>query len=193
MSLEHEQVHTSLKLWKTAFMDAYETICPVRTAVQRLQLLECPFYVGKIKEQCVARLDVAMFNAILRQSKDEGPTEPISNPMAETAPVGLPISFDLLTAPSELVMLPKDMLSSNKVRKENLIMVYFAAIVLPEQSLASEKAGLDVSKKDFSVQLRLVILGTFLCTRAIGLMPIIDQAYLTMKDASAEFAACSIT
>ena len=31
-SLEHEQVHTSVKLWKTAFMDVCERICPVRAA-----------------------------------------------------------------------------------------------------------------------------------------------------------------
>lgn len=30
-------------------------------------------------EQCVARLDVAMFNAILRESANEIPTDPVSD------------------------------------------------------------------------------------------------------------------
>ncbi|GJS23702.1 ferric reduction oxidase 7, chloroplastic-like protein [Tanacetum coccineum] len=148
-SLENEKVHTSLKFLKIAFIDAYETICPVPAAVQQLRLLECPFYVGKIMEQCVARLDVAMFNAILRPTKDEGPTDPISDPISDAGVLPIPLgkaSFGVL------VMLLKDMLSRNKLRKENLIMVYFAAIVLPEQSLASQKTGLAVSKKGLTLK-----------------------------------------
>ncbi|KAH1084353.1 hypothetical protein J1N35_024114 [Gossypium stocksii] len=34
-------------------------------------------------EQCVARLDVAMFNAILCESKDEIATDPISYPIID--------------------------------------------------------------------------------------------------------------
>jgi hypothetical protein len=40
-------------------------------------------------EQCVARLDIAMFNAILRESEDEIPTDPMSDPI--TDPKVLPI------------------------------------------------------------------------------------------------------
>lgn len=40
-------------------------------------------------EQCTARLDVAMFNAILRKSADEVPADPESNPI--TNPKVLPI------------------------------------------------------------------------------------------------------
>jgi len=40
-------------------------------------------------EQCVARLDVAMFNAILRESANEIPTDPISDPIVD--PKVLPI------------------------------------------------------------------------------------------------------
>jgi hypothetical protein len=40
-------------------------------------------------EQCIARLDVAMFNAILRESDDEIPTDPMSDPI--TDPKVLPI------------------------------------------------------------------------------------------------------
>jgi hypothetical protein len=40
-------------------------------------------------EQCIARLDVAMFNAILRESDDEIPTDPMSDPI--TDPKVLPV------------------------------------------------------------------------------------------------------
>jgi len=40
-------------------------------------------------EQCVARLDVAMFNGILRESGDEIPTDPISDAISD--PKVLPI------------------------------------------------------------------------------------------------------
>lgn len=35
-------------------------------------------------EQCVARLDVAMFNAILRESAYEIPTDPVSDPIVDS-------------------------------------------------------------------------------------------------------------
>lgn len=37
----------------------------------------------QVMEQCVARLDVAMFNAILRESADEIPTDPVSDPISD--------------------------------------------------------------------------------------------------------------
>ena len=40
-------------------------------------------------EQCVARLDVAMFNAILHESEEEIPTDPVSDPISD--PKVLPI------------------------------------------------------------------------------------------------------
>jgi hypothetical protein len=42
-----------------------------------------------VMEQCVARLDVAMFNAILHESASEIPTDPISDPIVD--PKVLPI------------------------------------------------------------------------------------------------------
>lgn len=35
-------------------------------------------------EQCIARLDVSMFNAILRKSADEIPTDPVSDPISDS-------------------------------------------------------------------------------------------------------------
>lgn len=41
-------------------------------------------------EQCVARLDVAMFNAILRESIHEIPTDPVSDPIVEPRVLPIP-------------------------------------------------------------------------------------------------------
>ena len=35
-------------------------------------------------EHCVAHLDIAMFNAILRESENEIPTDPISDPIVDS-------------------------------------------------------------------------------------------------------------
>ncbi|KAE8680878.1 hypothetical protein F3Y22_tig00111366pilonHSYRG00267 [Hibiscus syriacus] len=41
-------------------------------------------------EQCVARLDVAMFNAVLRDSGDEIPTDPVSDPISDLLVLPIP-------------------------------------------------------------------------------------------------------
>ncbi|PKI60370.1 hypothetical protein CRG98_019306 [Punica granatum] len=41
-------------------------------------------------EQCVARLDVAMFNALLRESADEIPTDPVSDPIGDSEVLPIP-------------------------------------------------------------------------------------------------------
>lgn len=41
-------------------------------------------------EQCVSRLDVAMFNAILRESAEEIPTDPISDPIVDSKVLPIP-------------------------------------------------------------------------------------------------------
>lgn len=41
-------------------------------------------------EQCIARLDVAMFNAILRESALEIPTDPISDPIVDSKVLPIP-------------------------------------------------------------------------------------------------------
>lgn len=46
-------------------------------------------------EQCIARLDVAMFNAILRESAHQIPTDPDSDPISD--PRVLPIPAGVLS------------------------------------------------------------------------------------------------
>ncbi|KAJ9564047.1 hypothetical protein OSB04_000013 [Centaurea solstitialis] len=165
VSYDQEQVNSSLELWKTAFMEVCERICPVRAAGRDCGCL-CVLST-MIMKQCMGRLDVAMFNAILRESADEGPTDPVSDPISDARVLPIPSgkasfgagaqlkktigtwsrwltdrfgieindsltnenelayehdisfnSFHLLNALSELMMLPKDMLLSNTIRKE---------------------------------------------------------------------------
>ncbi|KVH92775.1 uncharacterized protein LOC112515961 [Cynara cardunculus var. scolymus] len=87
-SHDQEQANFSMELWKTAFMDACERICPVRAGGHDCGCL--PVLSRLVMEQCMARLDVAMFNAILRESADEVPTDPVSDPISDARV--LPIS-----------------------------------------------------------------------------------------------------
>ncbi|KAM7280523.1 hypothetical protein ACFE04_007657 [Oxalis oulophora] len=72
----------SLELWKQAYTDACERICPVRAVGHACGCL--PVLARLVMEQCIARLDVAMFNAILRESADEIPTDPVSDPISDS-------------------------------------------------------------------------------------------------------------
>lgn len=87
-SADEEQVNFSLDLWKKAFEDACERLCPVRAGGHECGCL--PVLARLIMEQCVARLDVAMFNAILREYDDELPTDPVSDPISEAKVLPIP-------------------------------------------------------------------------------------------------------
>ncbi|XP_066355278.1 uncharacterized protein [Miscanthus floridulus] len=82
-----QQATISMDIWKKAFKEASERLCPVRAAGHECGCL--PMLTKLVMEQCIARLDVAMFNAILRESDDEIPTDPMSDPI--TDPKVLPI------------------------------------------------------------------------------------------------------
>ncbi|XP_049936680.1 uncharacterized protein LOC116265265 [Nymphaea colorata] len=69
----------SISLWKKAFQDAFERLCPVRAAGHECGCL--PLLAKLVMEQCVVWLDIAMFNTILRESPDGIPTDPISDPI----------------------------------------------------------------------------------------------------------------
>ncbi|XP_052138723.1 uncharacterized protein LOC127757269 [Oryza glaberrima] len=82
-----QQATLSIDIWKKAFKEASEKLCPVRAAGHECGCL--PLLAKLVMEQCIARLDVAMFNAILRESDDEIPTDPMSDPI--TDPKVLPV------------------------------------------------------------------------------------------------------
>ncbi|KAJ0053054.1 hypothetical protein Pint_02959 [Pistacia integerrima] len=85
---DQDQVNFSLDHWKKAFKDACERLCPVRAGGHECGCLH--LLAKLIMEQCVARLDVAMFNAILRESDDEIPTDPVSDPISDSKVLPIP-------------------------------------------------------------------------------------------------------
>ncbi|XP_073117774.1 uncharacterized protein [Elaeis guineensis] len=84
---DQQQGSFSSNLWKSAFHDAFTRLCPVRAGGHECGCL--PVLARMVIEQCVSRLDVAMFNAILRESANEIPTDPVSDPIVD--PKVLPI------------------------------------------------------------------------------------------------------
>ncbi|GAV64295.1 NT-C2 domain-containing protein [Cephalotus follicularis] len=85
---DQDQENLSSELWKKAFKDACERLCPVRAGGHECGCL--PVLARLIMEQCVARLDVAMFNAILRETDDEIPTDPVSDPISDSKVLPIP-------------------------------------------------------------------------------------------------------
>ncbi|KAL6844786.1 hypothetical protein ACP4OV_025445 [Aristida adscensionis] len=78
----------SIDIWKTAFHDAFSRVCPIRAARHECGCL--PVLAKLVMEHCVARLDVAMFNAILRESANEIPSDPISDPIVDSRVLPIP-------------------------------------------------------------------------------------------------------
>ncbi|CAN1173056.1 hypothetical protein LINPERPRIM_LOCUS9016 [Linum perenne] len=83
-----QQGNFSINIWKNAFQDAFRRICPVRAGGHVCGCL--PVVAKMVMEQCVARLDVAMFNAILRESANEIPTDPVSDPIVDSRVLPIP-------------------------------------------------------------------------------------------------------
>ncbi|KAM6573217.1 hypothetical protein CsatA_017297 [Cannabis sativa] len=97
---QEEQANFSLDLWKKAFRDSFERLCPVRAGGHECGCL--PMLARLIMEQCVARLDVAMFNAILREAGDEIPTDPISDPISDSKVLPIPAGKSSFGAGAQL-------------------------------------------------------------------------------------------
>ncbi|KAF8403854.1 hypothetical protein HHK36_011960 [Tetracentron sinense] len=85
---DQQQGSFSIDLWKSAFQDAFQRLCPVRAGGHECGCL--PVLARMVMEQCVARLDVAMFNAILRESAHEIPTDPVSDPIVDSKVLPIP-------------------------------------------------------------------------------------------------------
>ncbi|KAI3858449.1 hypothetical protein MKW98_021814, partial [Papaver atlanticum] len=95
-----EQVNFSLDLWKKAFKDARERLCPVRASGHECGCL--PVLARLVMEQSVARLDVPMFNAILRESVDEIPMDPVSYPISDSDVLPIPAGKSSFGAGAQL-------------------------------------------------------------------------------------------
>ncbi|KAK1382932.1 hypothetical protein POM88_020667 [Heracleum sosnowskyi] len=85
---DQEQGNNSIELWKKAFKDACERLCPIRAGGHECGCL--PVLARLVMEQLVSRLDVAMFNAVLRESAEEMPTDPVSDPIADSKVLPVP-------------------------------------------------------------------------------------------------------
>ncbi|KAH6832369.1 EEIG1/EHBP1 protein amino-terminal domain protein [Perilla frutescens var. hirtella] len=90
MRKSQQQGNFSLQLWKRAFSDACQRICPVRGGGHHSVCGCLPLLSTMIMEQLVARLDVAMFNAILRESGDEIPSDPVADPISDAKVLPIP-------------------------------------------------------------------------------------------------------
>ncbi|CAH8332508.1 unnamed protein product [Eruca vesicaria subsp. sativa] len=78
----------AIDLWKNAFKAACERLCPLRGSRKECGCL--PMLAKLVMEQLISRLDVAMFNAILRESAGEMPTDPVSDPISDINVLPIP-------------------------------------------------------------------------------------------------------
>ncbi|KAH0697453.1 hypothetical protein KY290_015321 [Solanum tuberosum] len=85
---DQEQGKFSVKLWKRALKDACERLCPLRALGHKCGCL--PVLPKLVMKQLVSRLDVAMFNAILRESTEEMPTDPMFDPISDRKVLPIP-------------------------------------------------------------------------------------------------------
>ncbi|KAL0385381.1 UNVERIFIED_CONTAM: hypothetical protein Sradi_2932400 [Sesamum radiatum] len=96
----YEQVSFSIELWKKAFKDACERLCPIRAGGRECGCLSA--LVILVMEQLVNRLDVAMFNAILRESAKDMPTDPVSDPICDSKVLPVPAGKSSFGAGAQL-------------------------------------------------------------------------------------------
>lgn len=97
---DQEQGNFSIELWKKAFKDSCERLCPVRAGGHECGCL--PLLARLVMEQLVSRLDVAMFNAILRESAEEMPTDPVSDPICDSKVLPIPAGKSSFGAGAQL-------------------------------------------------------------------------------------------
>uniref|UniRef100_A0A803PHD9 C2 NT-type domain-containing protein n=1 Tax=Cannabis sativa TaxID=3483 RepID=A0A803PHD9_CANSA len=99
-SSDHEQGNFSIDLWKKAFKDACQRLCPARAGGHECGCL--PILPRLVMEQLVDRLDVAMFNAILRENAEEMPTDPVSDPISDSKVLPIPAGRSSFGAGAQL-------------------------------------------------------------------------------------------
>ncbi|CAG7905414.1 unnamed protein product [Brassica rapa] len=79
---DQEKGSFSISLWQNAFKAALSRLCPTRGEGHECGCL--PILSKMVMEKCIARVDVAMFNAILRESEHQIPTDPVSDPILDS-------------------------------------------------------------------------------------------------------------
>ncbi|XP_076914443.1 uncharacterized protein LOC143573454 [Bidens hawaiensis] len=81
-----QQINVSINLWQNAFYDAFKRLCPVRSTGHECGCL--PELAKVVMEHCVARLDAAMFNAILREIVTDSVSDPVTVSRVLPIPAG---------------------------------------------------------------------------------------------------------
>ncbi|CAH8332160.1 unnamed protein product [Eruca vesicaria subsp. sativa] len=84
----NEKGSFSISLWQNAFKVALSRLCPMRGEGHECGCL--PILSKMVMEKCIARVDVAMFNAILRESEHQIPTDPVSDPIIDSKVLPIP-------------------------------------------------------------------------------------------------------
>ncbi|CAN1794664.1 hypothetical protein LINPERHAP1_LOCUS20381 [Linum perenne] len=97
---DQEQGNFAIVLWQKAFKDSCERLCPIRASRHECGCLHV--LARLVMEQLVARLDVAMFNAVLRESADEMPTDPVSDPISDPKVLPIPAGKSSFGAGAQL-------------------------------------------------------------------------------------------
>ncbi|XP_039116563.1 uncharacterized protein LOC120252060 isoform X2 [Dioscorea cayenensis subsp. rotundata] len=75
---QHER-NSYINIWKSVFHDAFARICPVQAGGHKCGCL--PVLTKLIMKECICRLDVAMFNAILQEDSVKVPADSVSDPI----------------------------------------------------------------------------------------------------------------
>ncbi|GAB4840582.1 hypothetical protein Ancab_021351 [Ancistrocladus abbreviatus] len=97
---DQEQGKFSIDLWKKAFQDACERLCPIRAGGHECGCL--PMLCRMVMEHLADRLDVAIFNAILRNTDDKMPTDPVSDPISDPKVLPIPAGKSSFGAGAQL-------------------------------------------------------------------------------------------
>ncbi|KAK9707491.1 hypothetical protein RND81_07G201200 [Saponaria officinalis] len=97
---DQEQGHFSVELWKKTFQEACQKLCPIRAGGHDCGCL--PMLSRVVMEQLADRLDVAMFNAILRDPEDDMPTDSTSDPITEFKVLPIPAGKSSFGAGAQL-------------------------------------------------------------------------------------------
>ncbi|MBA0880944.1 hypothetical protein Goshw_022716, partial [Gossypium schwendimanii] len=106
-----------INLRKMAFEEAFHLICPVRAGAM------------SVMEQCVARLGVAMFNAILWKSMNKIPTDSTSNPIRKAYTSDEELNSPL-TSTIEILLLSPTIVAKGSMNGEHKLDGYGGLIAL---------------------------------------------------------------
>ncbi|CAN4082975.1 unnamed protein product [Withania somnifera] len=97
---DQQQGKFSVKLWKRALKDACVRLCPLRATGHKCGCL--PVLPKLVMKHLVSRLDVSMFNAILRESTEEMPTDPLFDPISDRKVLPIPAGKSSFGAGAQL-------------------------------------------------------------------------------------------